>query len=343
METIKTVSNMVFKRLAPLQSHPLVKSGLARLLFLGLVFLLVGFFSVTYLPFVCFCYALLKTLLYPFLAKKTDNEHSELVNDWLVYCFSFVASSTLGYVFGGVLLFVLKAVLTVFTLDLMFLRSDNQHKTYSVVLVNILSRFTSKYSKMLPVASVANLVHKFETSYYPAFRLFVYTQGLKMLAEKMKEKPTETDDSDSDDDGQVTAAGSNKRVKKVSRKLLEPVVEASHTTEDDVEPDTDDDNDDLLKHSLHKESNSSTQSDNGVDKDDSHLLDDELDIKADVEEQVKEDNVHKKKNAYVVTEEDASHTVVKRRNKTGKKRRSRKHKSKDKMIASQVDGDEDHE
>jgi hypothetical protein len=329
---------MVFKRLAPLQSHPLVKSGLARLLFLGLVFLLVGFFSVTYLPFVCFCYALLKTLLYPFLAKKTDNEHSELVNDWLVYCFSFIASSTLGYIFGGVLLFVLKAILTVFTLDLMFLRSDNQHKTYSVVLVNIIGRFTNKYSKMLPIASVANLVHKFETSYYPAFRLFVYTQGLKMLSEKIKEKPAETNDSDSDD-GYVTVTGSNKHVKKVSDKLLEPVAEATHLTEEDAEADTDDDNDDLLKHSLHKGANSSTNSDNGVDKDDGNLLDDELDREADVEEQAKDENVTKKKKAHIVAE-DEYHTVIKRRGKTGKKRRLRKHKSKDKMVASQVDGED---
>ena len=122
MSTVNNAKTTLLKLVShPLLGNPLVK-GCLTLLLTFLLFVT----SMAYLPLLCFMYAFAKTVLYSHVIRSNkDTEdvqkgHTELVNNWLVYCLAYTSYNIMNFLLGGLFLLIGRVIMTVFVLDLTF-------------------------------------------------------------------------------------------------------------------------------------------------------------------------------------------------------------------------------
>jgi hypothetical protein len=131
------------------------------------------------LSYICLLYTFTRTILYT-VHDEEDYEPNRVVNSWLIYCFTYTVESMLNTLFYGSLYFITKVVLTVFVLDMMFLK-DTSNNTFSVVLYDMLKSVFNKYMDKLHLKNINELVETFETDIYPKYRMSIYNSIMNRL------------------------------------------------------------------------------------------------------------------------------------------------------------------
>ena len=118
MNTINNVKDTILK----LVSHPLLDNSFVQGCMALLLTFLLFVTSMVYLPLLCFMYAFTKTVLYSHVTRsdKSTEEvkkgHTELVNNWLVYCLAYASYTVMNFLLGGLFLMMGRIIMTVFVL-----------------------------------------------------------------------------------------------------------------------------------------------------------------------------------------------------------------------------------
>ena len=248
MNTVNNVKNTILK----LVSHPLLDNSFVK----GCLTLMLTFLSfitsMVYLPLLCFVYAFTKTVLYSHVIKsdKSDSDikkgHTELVNNWLVYCLAYTSYTIMNGVLGGLFLMIGRVITTVFVLDLTFLRGNDS--TLSVVLFQMAYKLVKKYREHPLLIQTINAIDYFESNIYPERRLGIYNMVMGLVSKHFTkddspvESATTPKTTDNEEDREDEDEDEDELVKSVSNyKATDSQVK---TNDEETINENDEDNDD---------------------------------------------------------------------------------------------------
>jgi len=242
MDTVNNVKNTILK----LVSHPLFGNSLVKGCMTLLLTFLLFITSMAYLPLLCFLYAFTKTILYSHIVKndksveKVKKSHTELVNNWLVYCLAYSSYTIMNFLLGGLFLIVSRIIMTIFVLDLTFLRNDDS--TLSVVLFQIVYRLVKKYREHPLLIKSIDAIDHFENDVYPEKRLGLYNMVMGLISKHFTEDNSDAEISESntniethDDEDELVKSSSNYKISELRSTVVEEEIQNKTIDVDDMD------------------------------------------------------------------------------------------------------------
>ena len=183
------ITTLVTKTQTQVLSHlSKTKSILTISDYWGLLLFLVVWKTIS-LSYMCISYTLVRTILYSVYNQDKYTPNS-VINNWLICCFTYFAEFILETLVYGSLYFIAKLVITLFVLDMMFLKDTNKN-TFSTILYEISKNIVEKYNETY-VETVDKLIVMFETDIYPKYRLIIYNKFM----DKFYYMPKENSEND---------------------------------------------------------------------------------------------------------------------------------------------------